>query len=205
MATNEKDDINIHIGEELELFPIKKLTMEDKELDDLYGPFVDMEEKVRNIERASKKNTLIMDTIKTELEKKNKKIRELQSTIRDFSEREDKIVKKVISILDQIDYMDNFFKDAKDEALMNNIRTMKKIIRKELREVGIEEIPTVGEIYNQDLHQCVDAVEDDTKTKYEIVDVIKKGYTMDGKVKRTASVIAVKYIIEIIRRGKWAE
>lgn len=192
MATNEKDDINIHIGEELELFPIKKLTMEDKELDDLYGPFVDMEEKVRNIERASKKNTLIMDTIKTELEKKNKKIRELQSTIRDFSEREDKIVKKVISILDQIDYMDNFFKDAKDEALMNNIRTMKKIIRKELREVGIEEIPTVGEIYNQDLHQCVDAVEDDTKTKYEIVDVIKKGYTMDGKVKRTASVIAVK-------------
>ena len=192
MATNEKDDINIHIGEELELFPIKKLTMEDKELDDLYGPFVDMEEKVRNIERASKKNTLIMDTIKTELEKKNKKIRELQSTIRDFSEREDKIVKKVISILDQIDYMDNFFKDAKDEALMNNIRTMKKIIRKELREVGIEEIPTVGKIYNQDLHQCVDAVEDDTKTKYEIVDVIKKGYTMDGKVKRTASVIAVK-------------
>ena len=192
MATNEKDDINIHIGEELELFPIKKLTMEDKELFDLYGPFVDMEEKVRNIERASKKNTLIMDTIKTELEKKNKKIRELQSTIRDFSEREDKIVKKVISILDQIDYMDNFFKDAKDEALMNNIRTMKKIIRKELREVGIEEIPTVGEIYNQDLHQCVDAVEDDTKTKYEIVDVIKKGYTMDGKVKRTASVIAVK-------------
>ena len=31
MATNEKDDINIHIGEELELFPTKKLTMEDKE------------------------------------------------------------------------------------------------------------------------------------------------------------------------------
>lgn len=192
MATNEKDDINIHIGEELELFPIKKLTMEDKELDDLYGPFVDMEEKMKNIEKANKKNTLIMDTIKTELEEKNKKIRELESTIRGYVEREDKLVKKVIKVLDQIDYIDNFANTAKDEALMNNIKTMKKIIRKELREVGIEEIPTVGEIYNQDLHQCVDAVEDDTKTKYEIVDVIKKGYLMDGKVKRTASVIAVK-------------
>lgn len=192
MATNEKDDINIHIGEELELFPIKKLTMEDKELDDLYGPFVDMEEKMKNIEKANKKNTLIMDTIKTELDEKNKKIRELESTIRGYAEREDKLVKKVIKILDQIDYIDNFANTAKDEALMNNIDTMKKLIRKELREVGIEEIPTVGEIYNQDLHQCVDAVEDDTKTKYEIVDVIKKGYLMDGKVKRAASVIAVK-------------
>lgn len=192
MATNEKDDINIHIGEELELFPIKKLTMEDKELDDLYGPFVDMEEKMKNIEKANKKNTLIMDTIKTELDEKNKKIRELESVIRDYAEREDKLVKKVIKILDQIDYIDNFASTAKDEALMSNIKTMQKIIRKELREVGIEEIPTVGEIYNQDLHQCVDAVEDDTKTKYEIVDVIKKGYLMDGKVKRAASVIAVK-------------
>ena len=192
MATNEKDDINIHIGEELELFPIKKLTMEDKELDDLYGPFVDMEEKMKNIEKANKKNTLIMDTIKTELDEKNKKIRELESTIRGYAEREDKLVKKVIKILDQIDYIDNFASTAKDEALMSNIKTMQKIIRKELREVGIEEIPTVGEIYNQDLHQCVDAVEDDTKTKYEIVDVIKKGYLMDGKVKRAASVIAVK-------------
>ena len=192
MATNEKNDINVHIVEELELFPIKKLTMEDKELDDLYGPFVDMEEKMKNIEKANKKNTLIMDTIKTELDEKNKKIRELESIIRDYAEREDKLVKKVIKILDQIDYIDNFASTAKDEALMSNIKTMQKIIRKELREVGIEEIPTVGEIYNQDLHQCVDAVEDDTKTKYEIVDVIKKGYLMDGKVKRAASVIAVK-------------
>ncbi|MBU5316537.1 nucleotide exchange factor GrpE [Clostridium bornimense] len=192
MATNEKDDINIHIGEELELFPIKKLTMDDKELDDLYGPFVDMEEKMRNIEKANKKNTLIMDTIKAELDEKNKKIRELESTIREYSEREDKLVKKVIKVLDQIDYIDNFAKSTEDEALINNMNTVKKIIRKELREVGIEEIPTVGEIYNQDLHQCIDAVEDDTKTKYEIVDVVKRGYLMNGKVKRTASVIAVK-------------
>ena len=192
MATNEKDDINIHIGEELELFPIKKLAMDDKELDDLYGPFVDMEEKMRNIEKANKKNTLIMDTIKAELDEKNKKIRELESTIREYSEREDKLVKKVIKVLDQIDYIDNFAKSTEDEALINNMNTVKKIIRKELREVGIEEIPTVGEIYNQDLHQCIDAVEDDTKTKYEIVDVVKRGYLMNGKVKRTASVIAVK-------------
>ncbi|WP_294342144.1 nucleotide exchange factor GrpE [uncultured Clostridium sp.] len=192
MVTNEKDDINIHIGEELELFPIKKLTMDDKELDDLYGPFVDMEEKMRNIEKANKKNTLIMDTIKAELDEKNKKIRELESTIREYSEREDKLVKKVIKVLDQIDYIDNFAKSTEDEALINNMNTVKKIIRKELREVGIEEIPTVGEIYNQDLHQCIDAVEDDTKTKYEIVDVVKRGYLMNGKVKRTASVIAVK-------------
>ena len=192
MVTNEKDDINIHIGEELELFPIKKVTMDDKELDDLYGPFVDMEEKMRNIEKANKKNTLIMDTIKAELDEKNKKIRELESTIREYSEREDKLVKKVIKVLDQIDYIDNFAKSTEDEALINNMNTVKKIIRKELREVGIEEIPTVGEIYNQDLHQCIDAVEDDTKTKYEIVDVVKRGYLMNGKVKRTASVIAVK-------------
>ena len=192
MVTNEKDDINIHIGEELELFPIKKLTMDDKELDDLYGPFVDMEEKMRNIEKANKKNTLIMDTIKAELDEKNKKIRELESTIREYSEREDKLVKKVIKVLDQIDYIDNFAKSTEDEALINNMNTVKKIIRKELREVGIEEIPTVGEIYNQDLHQCIDAVEDDTKTKYEIVDVVKRGYLMNGKVKRTESVIAVK-------------
>lgn len=192
MVTNEKDDINIHIGEELELFPIKKLTMDDKELDDLYGPFVDMEEKMRNIEKANKKNTLIMDTIKAELDEKNKKIRELESTIREYSEREDKLVKKVIKVLDQIDYIDNFAKSTEDEALINNMNTVKKIIRKELREVGVEEIPTVGEIYNQDLHQCIDAVEDDTKTKYEIVDVVKRGYLMNGKVKRTASVIAVK-------------
>lgn len=67
-----------------------------------------------------------------------------------------------------------------------------KIARKELREINLEEIPTIGEIFNSELHECVEAVDDDTKDKYEIIDVIRKGYKLNGKVIRTASVIAVK-------------
>ena len=111
--------------------------------------------------------------LEDELNEKNELISSLKKELSDTNNSKDKLCKKIVAILDQFDGIIKFAELSQNEALVANLSSTMQIVRKELREVGFEEIATVGEIFNSDLHECVEAVEDETKTKYEIVDVIK--------------------------------
>ncbi|TCT15998.1 molecular chaperone GrpE [Natranaerovirga pectinivora] len=182
----------ISLQEELKKFKKKSININEQPLNDLYEPLMQVENKISNIDKISKKNTITMELLREELEGKNSKINSLKRELANEENKGQKFAKKVLIILDQIDSIYRFAIQSQNEALINNLNSVMKIIRKELRELSFEEIPTVGEIFNSELHECIEAVDDNEKNKYEIIDVIKKGYTLNGKVIRTAAVIAVK-------------
>lgn len=182
----------ISIEDELKSFKNKSVNTYEVPLNDLYEPLSAVESKMNNLDKINKKNVISLNLLTEELEEKNKQINCLKRELIDKQNKEEKFAKKVIIILDQIDNIYRFAVQSQNEALINNINGLMKIIRKELREVNFEEIPTIGEIFNSELHECIESVDDTKKNKYEIVDVIKKGYKVDGKVIRIASVIAIK-------------
>lgn len=176
------------VENELKSFKKKSINTYKAPLNDLY----DVEAKMNSIDKASKRNIMSMELLKEELEEKNEQIASLKRELTNRDKKEEMFVKKVLAILDQVNNIYGFAKKSQNEALISNTNSVMKIIRKELRELGIEEIPTIGEIFNPELHECVEAIDDNTKNKYEITDVVRKGYKMNGKVIRIASVIAVK-------------
>ncbi len=75
---------------------------------------------------------------------------------------------------------------AKKEGLSLIFNKFKSV----LRQKGVEEIASVGEDFNTDYHDAITHIPADNKEqKGKVVEEVKKGYTLNGKVIRYASVI----------------
>lgn len=102
------------------------------------------------------------------------------------------VLNKVISILDQVDEIHRYALEVEDNTLKQYLVGIKDQIDKEIKEIDIEEIKCNNEIINEEIHNCVQAVESEGKRQNEIVHVTQKGYLLKGEVFRKASVMAVK-------------
>lgn len=188
----------ISITEELNKFQKKTLEGPSRSFEDLYGVMLQIksqiekidnfEDKIEKIDKVGKRSIISIESLKDELEEVILERQQLKNS----NLREEKCAKKIIVVLDEIENLYRFAIQSQNESLMNNMKSMMKLIRKNLREIGFEEIPTVGEIFNAELHECVEAKVCEDKVQYEIIDVVKKGYRLNEKILRVAYVIAAK-------------
>jgi len=93
-------------------------------------------------------------------------------------EKEDIKNNTKISMISSILEVDNdisiALKNIKDKTTRDGVKLIYKKIQNFLSSYGIEEIQT--KIYDENLHEVVSVVESGNK----IIDVISKGYTLDG-------------------------
>lgn len=158
-----------------------------------------LQNSLDNNEIISKKITKSNDKIINEvhgikevIEKdKNEEILELKRIISSMKNQEKSIIKNVLHIADQFDYIFKFAEESKNIELVESMNYVMKIVKKELSEMGIEEISALGEQFSPKFHICEVAVEDESKNSNEIIDVIKKGYKRNGDVIRASKVVAV--------------
>lgn len=167
----------------------KKITYMETELYDIHGTLSRVEHDIKSINKNNKKQSVSEQLFKEELEDKNKEIFKLKSEIDEKQHNEVKIYKKIMLVLDQINNIYKYAKHVEDNDLIDSLEAVKKIIRKEMSEIHLEEIQSLGEIFNPEVHKCIGTSKDDSKQSYEIVSVIEEGYKLNGKVLRAASVI----------------
>lgn len=180
------------ISRELGNLKIKKIENIDEDLNDLYEPLCKVENNIKSINRNSKKSIMSIEFLREEIDSKNDEIFSLKKEIQKKQEKEIKIYKKIILILDQIDSIQRFAEQIEDKDLINSLELVSKVVRKEMDQIGLEEIRCMGELFNPDVHKCVTLVEDSSKQSNEIISVIETGYKLDGNVLRVASVIIAK-------------
>jgi molecular chaperone GrpE len=73
--------------------------------------------------------------------------------------------------------------------LAKGIEQIKKQFSDFLNSFGVEEIKTVGEKFNPEFHEAVDKRKDENQEEGIILEEIKTGYTIDGKLLEPAKVI----------------
>ena len=96
----------------------------------------------------------------------------------------------VSSILPILDNLENAAKaESKDEEYKKGIELVLKQFQDTLKSKGVEEIKTVGETFDPELHEAVSSVQDDTKGEKEIVQEYRKGYKIGTKVIRHYMVV----------------
>lgn len=187
---------NLNLFEEISFYKPKQLGELSEEIMDLYESINEVTKSIKGIERASKKKVmqtdLLIDALNIELEQKREEIitlkREKNEQIKDCGNT----IQKLIEILDQIDIIYKFAVDSGSTQWMNSLKSVMKVIQKRLSEVDIYEVPALGEMFDEEYHQCIERVKDSTKKQYEIVEVRKKGYRVGTKVIRPAWVVAVE-------------
>ena len=93
-------------------------------------------------------------------------------------------------ILPVLDNLENAAKvETKDEEYKKGVELVLKQFRDVLSSKGIEEIKTVGETFDPELHEAVSSIQDETKASQEIVQEYRKGYKIGSKVLRHSMVV----------------
>jgi molecular chaperone GrpE len=113
---------------------------------------------------------------------------------RSLKEREglyNSILSDVIeSILPVVDNLENAAKvETKDEKYKEGIELVLKQFKDVLQSKGIEEIKTVGETFDPNLHEAVSSIQDEEKGEKEIVEEYRKGYKIGSRVIRHSMVV----------------
>ncbi len=93
-------------------------------------------------------------------------------------------------ILPVLDNLENAVKvQTGDEEYKKGIELVLKQFQDVLKSKGVEEIKTVGETFDPELHEAVSSIQDDTKGEKEIVQEYRKGYKIGSRVVRHSMVV----------------
>jgi len=149
-----------------------------------------------------------IDKLKKELEEAKRKAEEnlagwkrALADYANFKKREEEAKKELIKfanenlILEILPIFDNFQnaykslpKDLEKNNWVEGIKYIKLQFENILKKIGVEEIKTVGEKFNPELHEAVEKVKINEKKSGVVVDEVSKGYKLNGKVIRVAKV-----------------
>lgn len=78
---------------------------------------------------------------------------------------------------------------TEDEGYRQGIELVLKQFTDVLAKFGVEEIKTVGETFDPELHEAVSSVQDETKGEKEIIEEFRKGYKVGTRVIRHSLVV----------------
>lgn len=97
------------------------------------------------------------------------------------------VVEVMLPILDNLENAAKI--ETKDEEYKKGIELVLKQFRDTLKAKGVEEIATLGETFDPEVHEAVSSIQDDSKGEKEIVQEYRKGYKIGSKVIRHSMVV----------------
>lgn len=156
----------------------------------------------KNVSEEKDEQTKLKDTIllqKEQLEEQEDRLKRLMAEFDNFKKRSSKereglynsLVSDIFSSL--LPVIDNLEKavEAKteDEAYKQGVKLVLKQFKDVLSANGVEEIETVGQVFDPELHEAVASVTDETLGEKVIKEEYRKGYKIGSKVIRHSMVV----------------
>ena len=156
----------------------------------------------KNVSEEKDEQTKLKDTIllqKEQLEEQEDRLKRLMAEFDNFKKRSSKereglynsLVSDIFSSL--LPVIDNLEKavEAKteDEAYKQGVELVLKQFKDVLSANGVEEIETVGQVFDPELHEAVASVTDETLGEKVIKEEYRKGYKIGSKVIRHSMVV----------------
>jgi molecular chaperone GrpE len=103
------------------------------------------------------------------------------------------LVRELLNALDSFDAALHKAAPGSDENLLRGFELIYKQIQDTLGRSGLKPIEARGAIFDPQVHQAVTTVPTDSVTENTVVDELRKGYTLNGRLLRPAMVsVAVK-------------
>ena len=173
-----------------------------------------MEEKEVNVEEVQEEvktdEEILNDTgeseevlvLKNTIETLENKVKQSQAELINYRKRKDEAVINRLKfanqdlILEIIPVLDNFERaiklaNSKDEALskfLDGFKLTYNSLLDTLKRYGVEEIPAEEQAFDPNMHQAMLVEQNNEKENNVVLEVLIKGYTLNGRVIRPASV-----------------
>ena len=156
-------------------------------------------EELENEGKESKEVVEESNKIKQELEETTDRLKRIMAEFENYKKRSNKerealynslLADIIASFLPVIDNLEKAVQaKTEDEGYKQGIELVLKQFVDVLKKFGVEEIKTVGETFDPEIHEAVSSIQDETKGEKEIVQDFRKGYKIGTKVIRHAMVV----------------
>ncbi len=146
-----------------------------------------------------------IDNLQKQLEETNEKFLRLFSEFDNYRKRvakeraeltktaSESVITAMLPVLDDLERantMDGTDGEQETQAKIEGVSLILNKFKSILRQKGVEEITAIGEDFNTDYHDAITHIPAEKKEQRgKVVEEVKKGYTLNGKVIRYASVI----------------
>lgn len=105
----------------------------------------------------------------------------------------EEFVAEFMPILDSMEMASRHIDSSNDaKSLKEGLVMIDVQVKKFLKDLGVERIKATGEKFDPHMHEAVEAIEADDKDENLIVEELKAGYTLNGKLIRPAAVKIAK-------------
>lgn len=156
----------------------------------------------KNVSEEKNEQTKLKDTIllqKEQLEEQEDRLKRLMAEFDNFKKRSSKereglynsLVSDIFSSL--LPVIDNLEKavetKTEDEAYKQGVELVLKQFKDVLSANGVQEIETVGQVFDPELHEAVASVTDESLGEKVIKEEYRKGYKIGSKVIRHSMVV----------------
>ena len=157
------------------------------------------EEKKENLEENEVVENKEKSKLEQELEETTDRMKRIMAEFENYKKRSAKeremlyntLLGDIISSF--LPIMDNLEKavsaKTEDEGYRQGIELLLKQFKDTFKNLGVEEIETVGKTFDPEVHEAVSSVQDETLGEKEIKEEFRKGYKIGTKVIRHAMVI----------------
>lgn len=190
----------IDFKKELEKFDFFDI---DRELQDTYkevsGIFNVVNSTFSRFSKEQGKTNIRLDELTDILEEekeKNEMIGELKLKVDNSEKERVSIIRGIIEILDQVEYLYRLFINAENESLKGQLSLMWELISKTLISIGVTRIDDKNTVFDPSLNLIVETSSNTSLDEGVILDVLKSGYIYKGVVVRRSEVIANKHTLE---------
>ena len=160
---------------------------------------IDKKEQLENDIKEEVKSTDELSKTKQELEETTDRLKRIMAEFENYKKRSSKkremlynsllsdIVSSLLPVIDNLEKASEA--ETEDENYKQGIELVLKQFKDVLTKFGVEEIKTVGETFDPEVHEAVSSIQDETKGEKEIVQEFRKGYKIGTKVIRHSMVI----------------
>lgn len=144
--------------------------------------------------KADERDALLDKCLRIQADMENTKKR-LEKEKSDFLKYANEgMILEFLPIIDNLEIAEKHIAEAKDfKAVREGVGMIQSQIQKFLKDIGVEKIKTVGEKFDPHLHDVIEM--EDVKDREDglIIEELKPGYKLNGKLLRPASVKIVKH------------
>ena len=154
------------------------------------------QEDTQNEKQESKAEEVVPKQDYDELDDRYKRIlAEFENFKKRSNKERDGLYSSILSdvvevILPVLDNLENAVKaETQDEEYKKGIELVLKQLKDVLSSKGVEEIKTVGETFDPELHEAVSSIKDENLGEKEIAQEYRKGYKIGNKVIRHSMVV----------------
>lgn len=152
-----------------------------------------------NAERARANDYLTqLKYLKADFENYQKRTKKEIAEIIEFAN--ERLILRLLTQIDDLERAVDSADKAEKTVLVNGLKLILTELRRTLAEEGLQEIPAIGEPFNPERHEASAVTHSDEYPDQTVVEEMRKGYMLKGRVVRPSMVKVAKRQAEKIEK-----